>query len=187
MDWEAEGAYQTGDFAGQSISAGFVSAEVGWKPCARCFEPRIAVGADYASGDSDGAGGDLGTYNQLFPTGHAFFGFIDNIGRQNLIAGRLSASIKPTQKLTILADLHQFWRAEANDAVYNAGGAIFRAPGGSTSRDDGAEFDLVVRLKTSRHTEWEGAWCHFFPGAFLDQTGASEDEDFFYVSLTYTF
>ena len=42
--------------------------------------PRLHVGFDYASGD-DGRSDRVGTFNQLFPLGHAYFGHIDTIAR----------------------------------------------------------------------------------------------------------
>ena len=132
LDWDAEAAVQLGTFGGESILAGNATAELGWKPRVACFEPRLAIGADWASGD-DGPGGDLGTYDPLFPTGHLFFGWVDLIGRSNLLAGRLTFTAKPWARVSVRADFHAFWRASADDAVYNAAGGVLRAPSGSVT------------------------------------------------------
>jgi hypothetical protein len=190
FDWDAEAAWQVGTFGDRDVSAGFVSGEVGWKPPVPCsIEPRLALGGDWASGDGDGdaGSGDLGTYNQLFPTGHLWFGWCDLIGRQNLAAARLTASVKPTPKWLVRADYHAFWRSEEDDAVYNAAGGVLRADSGSNERFVGTELDLMVRWTIDRHWELEAGWGHFFPGDFVEATGADDDVDFVYGSVTFTF
>lgn len=187
FDYDVEAAYQFGTFEDGDISAGMVSAEIGWKPCAPCWEPRIALGVDWASGDDDGAGGDLGTFNQLFPTGHLSFGWIDLVGRQNVVAARLTATVKPSPKVTVRADLHQFWRATEEDGLYTAAGALLRAAGGSDAKEIGTEADLQVKFAIDRHWELEAGLCRLWAGDFVRDTGPAKDVDFAYVSLTFTF
>lgn len=187
LDYDLEAAYQAGTFGDGDISAWMVSAELGWKPCVRCFEPRLALGFDYASGDDDGPGGDLGTFQQLFPTGHLWFGWVDLIGRQNVLAGRVTATLKPLPKLTLRADYHVIARAEEADAAYNAAGGVLRAPLGSDATDVLREVDLVLTWQASRSLVVEGGGGRAFAGDFLEATGASEDVDFLYLSTTFTF
>ena len=186
FDWDAEAAYQFGDFGGETISAGMVTAEVGWKPRGTCFEPRIAVGADWASGD-DGPGGGLQTYDQTFPTGHLWFGYADLVGRQNVTAARLTATAKPGPQWTVRADLHRFWRSSEDDAAYNAGGGVLRAPSGSGERDLATEVDVTIKFSPDRHWDLEAGWAHAFAGSFLEETGAHDDVDFLWLSAAFTF
>jgi hypothetical protein len=190
FDWDGEAAWQVGTFGDAEVSAGFATAEVGWKPPVLCsVEPRIALGGDWASGDGDGdaSSGDLGTYNQLFPTGHLWFGWDDLVGRQNLVAARLTGTIKPSPKWLVRVDYHAFWRASDEDAVYNAAGGVLRADSGSDELFVGTELDVQVRWTIDRHWELEAGWGHFFPGGFIDDTGAHDDVDFVYGSVTFTF
>ena len=46
------------------------------------------------SGD-DEPGGDVETFNQLFPLGHAYFGYIDLIGRQNALDLHFDLKVAP--------------------------------------------------------------------------------------------
>lgn len=186
LDFDAEAAAQFGTFGDASIFAGNATVELGWKPRGTCFEPRLALGADWASGD-DGVGGDLGTYDPLFPTGHLFFGWTDLIGRSNLLAGRLTFTAKPWAKVSVRADFHAFWRASTDDAVYNAAGGVLRAPSGNGERAVGTELDLQVKWAVDPHWELEVGGGRFFAGAFLDETGPHEDTDLVYASLTFTF
>jgi len=185
LDYDAEAAYQTGTFGDADISAWMATAELGWKP-GGCGSLRFALGADYASGD-DGPGGDLGTFHQLFPTGHLWFGWADLVGRQNVFAARLTATAKPTEKLFLRLDAHQFWRASTDDAVYNAGGGVLRAAGTSDEREVATEFDLQAKLTVDRHLEVEAGASYVLAGKFLEATGPDEDVTFFYVQVTITF
>jgi hypothetical protein len=185
LDYDAEVAWQAGTWGDADISAFMATVEVGWKP-GGCWQPRIALGADYASGD-DGVGGDLGTFHQLFPTGHLWFGWADLIGRQNVMAARLTATAKPTEKLTVRLDAHQFRRADTDDAVYNAGGGVLRAAGASDERAVATEFDLQAKLAVDRHLDVEVGASYVVAGKFLEETGADEDVTFFYLMVTFTF
>jgi hypothetical protein len=187
FDYDAEAAWQLGEFGDDSIRAGMVTAELGWKPAGVCWQPRVALGADWASGDDDGPGGDLGTYNQLFPTGHLWFGWADLQGRQNVVAARLTLTAKPVEKLFLRADLHRFWRASDEDAVYAASGAVLRPAGGSDERAVATELDLLAKYTVNRHWEVEVAYAHVWPDSFVEDSPVSEDTDFWYAQLTFTF
>lgn len=84
-DADVEAAYQFGDFAGDDISAWMFATEGGYTFAGRPHTPRAFLGFDIASGDRDATDGALNTFNQLFPLGHAYLGYIDVIGRQNII------------------------------------------------------------------------------------------------------
>ena len=92
FDYEVENAYQFGHVGSGDVSAWMIATEGGYTLKAP-LTPRLWLGFDYASGD-DGAGGDVGTFNQLFPLGHAYFGYIDAVGRQNIVDLHPGASIK---------------------------------------------------------------------------------------------
>ena len=82
-DFEAEGAWQVGQSAGDDVSAWMAGVEGGYtfEDCA--VKPRVWVGYEFASGDSDPTDSKVGTFNQMFPLGHAWFGYVDVVGRQN--------------------------------------------------------------------------------------------------------
>jgi hypothetical protein len=156
--------------------------------------PRLYLGFDYASGDDNPANPDSQTFNQLFPTGHLYFGYIDAIGRQNIIDLHpgVDLSILKNQRyaksLSLRAEYHQFWRASTDDAVYNASGGITRAAvAGNHEASIGGEIDLLLNYQFDRHLGGYLGYSHFFPGAYLQQTGPSDDIDYFYAAVVYTF
>jgi hypothetical protein len=187
FDFDTEFAYQFGDHADRDISAYMASIEAGYTFVNVGMTPRLEFGFDYASGDNNPGDGRLRTFNQLFPLGHAFLGFIDVVGRQNIMAFRSGVSFKPVQKLTIRIDGHLFYRAERGDALYDAGGGVVRAGNLGDAREVGQEIDLTARYDLDRHTSFLFGYSHFFAGRFIEQSGASDDIDFFYASVEYRF
>ncbi len=185
FDYDTEAAYQAGSWGDETVAAGMATVELGWKP-GWCWQPRFAVGADYASG-GHGPDSDMNTFNQLFPTGHLWFGWADLIGRQNLLAARFTATAKPGDKVTVRADVHQFWRASLDDAVYNAGGGVLRAGGLGDGREVATELDLLVKVALNRHLELEVGWSHVFAGPYIEQSGPGEDVDFGWAQVVLTF
>ena len=57
----------------------------------------------------------------------------------------------------------------------------------SSSRVVGQELDLTFTYTFDRHTKAELGYSHFFPGDFIQETGPSNDVDFLYLQVQYTF
>ena len=186
IDYDLEGAYQFGSVGSADVSAFMIGSQIGWSPSDLAWKPRFYVGFDYASGD-DAAGGDVQTFNHLYPLGHAYLGFIDIVGRQNIADVSVGVKFSPLKKVSIGIDGHFFFRAEDSDALYNAGGGVVRGAGGSTSKDVGAELDLTVKWSVNRHVTAQLGYSHFFADDFIEETGSSKDIDFFYTQIVMTF
>ena len=192
-DFDVEAAYQFGEFGDGDISAWMFATEAGYTLADVPLTPRPFIGLDIASGDDDPTDGDLETCNQLFPLGHAYFGYIDAIGRQNIIDVHpgieitLLAEKRNIKKLSLRVDYHLFWRQSEDDAVYNVAGGILRGDGGSDARYVGSELDLLLNWQIDRHLSAYFGYSHFFAGDFIEETGASDDIDFVYGALQFTF
>ncbi len=184
FDLDIEGGYQFGDFGDETISAGFATFYCGWKPAGCAWKPHVLVGVDWASGDREG--GSQGTFNQLYPLGHAFLGFADILGRQNILSPHLTVKVTPMDKLELRADYMGFWRDSAEDGIYNVGGGLLRAPTVS-DKYIGQELDLSFKWAIDRHWRLAGGWAHFFTGAFLEKTGPDAPIDFVWLEVQYTF
>ena len=85
LDYDLEGAYQTGSQQPLSIRAWMFASQFGWTLQSLSHNPRVFLGFDYASGDHDPNDNRIGTFDQLFPLGHAYLGAIDAVGRQNIV------------------------------------------------------------------------------------------------------
>ena len=187
LSYDFEAAYQFGDLDAADIRAFMLAADVTYSFSDVRYAPWLGLGFDYASGDDDPTDGDVGTFNQLFPLGHASLGYIDTVGRQNIIDLHVTVGAWPVAKtIRVRADIHQFWLANDDDALYNAGGGILRA-GNGTENEVGTELDLSVLWNANRYTTVLAGYSHFFAGDLIDQTEPSDDIDFFYTQITFTF
>jgi Alginate export len=54
------------------------TAVLGYSLPVKDLSPRVNLEFDYASGDQK-PGGNVGTFNQLFPNGHSYLGYIQYI------------------------------------------------------------------------------------------------------------
>ncbi len=187
LDFDLETAYQFGDHATRDIRAFMFASQLGYKLSDLPGAPRVYLGFDYASGDEDPLDAKVGTFNQLFPLGHAYLGFIDIVGRQNIIDLTPGVSFKPANPFTLRFDLHFFWRADLNDALYHAGGGIVRPGNPLLSRRVGSEMDWTLQYRMNRHTVVTGGYSHFFAGPFIDESGSAEGINFGYIMIQYTF
>jgi hypothetical protein len=189
FDYELEGAWQTGNVGSADIDASMVASQVGYKPEGWAWSPRIYVGFDLSTGDASAGDNDVGTFNQLFPLGHEYNGYIDFLGRQNLVAAIAGVSIRPTEKFGADLRVHQFWRESDSDGVYGAGGAASGGFGGSVSnsKDIGTEVDLTGSYKVDRHHALQAGYGHFFAGDFVEDASPGDDVDFVFFAWAFTF
>ena len=188
VDYDAEAAWQTGRVGVNDVSAWMAGSQIGWSAPGR-LGARLYAGFDYGSGD-DAPGGDVGTFNQLYPLGHAFLGYIDLHGRQNVMALNLGASLRPLAGHTVQLDIHEFRRASRRDALYGVDGSVLRA----VSTDPlapalparvGAEVDLTVRRSLmAGHLVLQGGVSRYFAGAFLEAAGPTRDVTWAYGQAT---
>ncbi len=186
LDFDVEGAYQFGEVGSGDVNAYMVASQIGWWLESLPTSPRFFVGFDWASGDESPAG-DVETFNQLFPLSHQYYGFIDAIGRQNAVDGSLGVVVRPLPAFTATLTGHYFWRAEDDDALYSAAGAVSRPGSGGSSSWLGAEIDLLLKYQLDVHIALLGGYSHYFAAGFIDESGRGRDIDFGYLIFQYTF
>jgi len=187
FDYDAELAYQFGEVGSADVSAYMIAAQLGYTVSDTGWKPRVFVAADLASGDDSAGDDSVETFNQLFPLGHAYFGQMDFIGRQNITDLSLGFTIKPHKQITIVGGVHHLMRTSSDDSVYNAGGGVLRATAGGASDEVGQELDIKAVYSVDRHLTLEAGYSHFFAGDYLSDTGADEDVDFYYLQALYRF
>jgi hypothetical protein len=189
-DLDMEADYQFGEFGDGDISAWSFAIEGGYSMVRQTWQPRVFLGFDIASGDDDPTDGDRETFNQLFPSGHPYFGYIDAIGRQNIIDVHPGLIINVSRTVNLRFEQHLFWRESDRDAVYNAAGVPI-VTGGSSAAFIGSEFDFLFSWQLDRHWQVYAGYSHFWAGDFIEDSGeasgAHQDIDFFYAALTFTF
>jgi hypothetical protein len=185
--WDFESMLQLGDWANQDLIAGAATAGLGYQFANAPTNPQFWVYYDWASGDrSPGVGSTRSTFQQLFPFGHYYFGYLDLVGRQNIQDVSCQAVFYPSPWVTGLVQFHHFWLAEAADALYNAAGAIVRSdPTGRAGTDVGSEIDLVVSFHLTTHADLLLGWSKLFPGEFIKNSGPNVSPELFYLQIGY--
>jgi hypothetical protein len=184
--WDFEAMYQFGRWSNQSISAGAATGGLGYRFSALPYNPTLWTYIDYASGDPHpGQGDEHETFNQLFPFGHLYFGYLDLVGRQNIIDPNLQLGINPTNWMFIGAQGHFFFLASARDALYNAAGQVlFVDPTGGDGTHVGNELDIYSIINVTTYQSVLIGYSHMFEGGFLEAAKVSPAPNMFYAQYS---
>jgi len=177
---------QFGTHSNQKITAEAVAGGLGYYFQCVPMTPEFWVYFDYASGDPrPGQGGSNSTFNQLFPFGHYYFGYIDVVGRQNIEDLNFQFSIYPTKWMTKNAQFHVFRLANARDSLYSAAGVPLRTdPTGKAGTDVGDEFDYLVNFHLTNHQDLLINYSHLYAGQFIKHTGSPRSPDYCYLQYS---
>jgi hypothetical protein len=180
--FELEGGPQFGRQSGLGVDheAAFYTGGIGrklgdllpWTPTLWCYY-------DYASGNT--ITGDFNRFNDLFPLGHKYFGFIDAVRRQNVEAPNLLLTMQPHAKLSLTCWYWHFMANQAGDIVPSLGGT---PPQSTDSKDLGDEIDLIARYQIVPRSNVLLGYSHFWRG---NKILAPADADFTYVQWELNF
>jgi hypothetical protein len=192
FDYETEMAYQTGKVGGRTLSAFAGHWGTGYNWLKSSWKPRIGLQYNYSSGDSNSADGKVGTFQNLYPTNHLFYGYMDTTGWMNMHNPQLNISITPSAKLKMMLDYHLYWNATNNDAWYRVNGLtkvrpVNAAATGASSSFRGQEIDLTAIYKLNPHVALQGGYSFFVAGDYLKATGASSNAHFAYMQVQIDF
>jgi hypothetical protein len=184
-DYTFELAGQSGRVLGQDLKAYASHLEGGHNWLDSAWKPRLGVEYSFGSGDGNSLDGKTTTFQNLFPTNHPPYGFMDTMSWQNMHNLVLRLAAQPHPKVKTTMDLHGFWLANTADAWYRANGTTrvrdITPDAGSYA---GAELDFTINAKLNKHLDMLLGYSHFFAGSYLDDTGAGDDADFAYLMLT---
>ena len=180
--WDFWGAMQFGEQNGQDLFAGACTASLGRSFKSARWSPTAWICYDYASGDSNPNGGDAHTFNQLYPFGHYYLGWIDQVGRQNIHDLNAHLFLYPNHWLTLWLQYHHFWLDQSGDALYNAGGvAIRRDATGAAGNNVGDELDVVMNFHLAHNSDLLLGYSELFGGSFLTNTPGPDNASLFYL------
>jgi len=165
--------------------------------------PRIGLEYSYASGDSNPNDDKHETFENLFPTNHKFYGYMDFVSLQNIHDVRLIYQLKPTPRMSVAIEGHSFWLANTSDNFYNVGGAprggIAATPTGNgyginpnSSSHVGCELDVISGYALTRYAQLEMGYGHFFVGDYVKSSLSnpafgSKDADYIYAQININF
>ncbi len=186
FDADIEAAWQTGSIGTGTVNAWMLASQAGWT-FGGTRATRVYAGLDLASGDA-AAGGDVGTFSQLFPLGHAYLGYIDMHGRQNVADLSAGVSSRLSRRVIVQLDVHDFRRMHVTDAMYAVDGSVSRAAGTALPSHEGTEADATVRWSTPwSHLALQAGASAYVAGAFLKQSGPGSNVQWVYTQLTMAF
>jgi hypothetical protein len=184
--WDFEGMYQFGQYVNERTSAGATATGVGYRFADLPSVPHFWIYYEWASGNHYPGDPVHGTFNQLYPWGHAYFGYLDLVGRQNIRDVNLQMVFFPAKWITPLVQYHIFRLDSARDALYAANGVVLRDdPTGAAGRDVGDEIDFTVNFHLATHQELFVGYSKLFAGSFIKQTGPGGSPEVTYVSYNF--
>ena len=179
-----QGAYQFGDFGGLDHSAYMIHAGMEWE----LASGRWGVAVNVASGDEDPNDGDHGTFDNLYPLNHPYYGLMDLFSLQNVHNLELTYARPLFERTRLQLGWQSFWLDEEDtDAWYNAGLRPVRWAAGDVDSYVGSELDVTVAMPLAAEglTLVAGV-SRLFGGDYLSDTGPAGDASFFFLQLSYT-
>ncbi len=190
FEFDVEGAYQNGEVEDLHLDAFAVHAGAGYNVNIP-WKPRLWTEYNFATGDSDPTDRNSQTFQNLFPTNHKFYGYMDLFSWQNMHDPAVSLQLQPTKWLSTELVYRAYWLASNNDVSYRSNGLTPLRPLTPAARNGksfvGTELDFIVTAKVCKNFTISGGFCHFFPGDYIRETGPSDPANFGYVMTTFTF
>ena len=180
----AEGAYQFGRkdqrrikiraFAG-AVKARYASPFI--------FKPTVIAEYDIASGDKDGSDNKYQTFDNLYPTNHPHYGYMDYAAWKNMQDIRAGIGFQPFEKVSASVDYHMLSLYTNKDNWYRASGAVMMPTDGAAGRALGNEIDVSAKINVINDLNLEAGYSRFFRGKFIEDIkgDSAADSDWAYV------
>lgn len=171
-----------------SLNGGYTFKDTTWTP-------RLAAEYSYSSGDRDPNDDKSQTFDNLFPTNHKHYGYMDYVGWRNIHSPRLSLSAKPTKTLQLSLDWYGFWLVDDRDLFYPQSGAGRSTLGygrnSAYSKYVGQEIDLDATYAWKSWLVFRGGYGYFIAGDYVKSSkaalGGADNASWFYIQTTFNF
>lgn len=143
------------------------------------MQPRLGIEYNTASGNK--GDGKWRSFDQLYPTNHIHFGYMDRMSWKNMNHYSAGLQLRPNKASHFEVTGHFFSLKEGEtDNWYHAGqGALgFANRNGANDDDIGKEIDVVYThfFTPGNHVAWQIGGGVFFPGERLDQAAGANRE-----------
>lgn len=188
VNFEVEGAYQSGKFKDLTISAYNVLADVNilllpGKKGIIGFAPSVA------SGDKNRGDNQLNTYNLLYAK--PAYGLAVPIGASNIISLNPYIKINPMQKLNVLAQIFLLSRNSNQDGTYSPGMAENRPRPEvvfiSNKKIIGELYVIETNYQQTKNLSFAIDASYFMAGSYTKATGSGKDITYFSFKSTFKF
>jgi hypothetical protein len=157
-DYDVEGVFQTGAFAGETIRAWAVGATAGYT-FRSAWSPRLGLEVDAGSGDSNPDDQRLGTFNPLFPKG-AYFNESALTSWANSTIVRATIGLEPARNISLQASVSPRWKTASEDAVYLQPYTPLSGSAGAHGDGIGAAWKANAVWKASRFVTFTAEAVH---------------------------
>ncbi len=156
------------------------------------MQPRLSAEYNIASGDDDAGDDDFGGFDQLYPTNHIHFGYMDRMSWKNMIHYAFGLQLRPTKDSHFEVTGHMFALNEETDHWYGAAQTpVMRSAGTNTEDDIGSEVDVVYThfFTPGNHVAWQIGGGVFMAGDYVDNQrgGDASDQSWGYTQLWVNF
>jgi hypothetical protein len=176
LDYDVDVAWQFGDDGSPKQRAWAFASELGYT-FEHEWKPRVSAFCGYASGDRNPLDNVSEHFDRLFGFARPWSAE-DYFIWENLIAPKARLEFEPYKTIKFDTGYGAYWLASDSDAWPNA---QRRDPLGDSGDFIGQELDVRMRWQVDPRVELIFGYAHFMPGPFADNTGPSDDSDFFYV------
>ncbi|MCY3729336.1 MAG: alginate export family protein [Nitrospira sp.] len=201
VDMTIEGYYQFGEIGpGATAAGGAKNLDIeayafhidGGLTLPVPMQPRLSAEFNMASGDKDPNDGKFQSFDQLYPTNHIHFGYMDRMSWKNMNHLAFGLQMRPNADSHFEVTGHIFSKQESTDRWYHAGqGAMpVQAAAGNTETDLGEEVDVVYThfFTPGNHVAWQIGGGVFLPGAMVDDVrGNASEQTWGYTQLWVNF
>ncbi len=185
LDYSAEGVVESGSDATEPIRAWATDEGISYQFLSAHGQPRIFAQHDFASGNSNPAGGAHRTFDTMYPTAHNRFGILDQFGWQNIQSVHAGVTFEPHRRWSVSAQGLDFWAASALDAVYNSSGGAIAANKVANGRHIGEEADVYTWYELNRHFNIGAGYGWFGGGDFLSHIVSSHTYSSSFIVLNF--
>jgi len=192
LDYDWQGAYQAGSYAGLTVAAFAVNTDTGYTFHDLPWKPRLAAHADIASGGADKAGGTMSTYQPMYPNTQ-YYAPNNEFAPTNFYDVAPRISVRPSE--TVSAEFYYsfLWRYSQSDAIYtgapwpggngqNSYAVTVLAPGSTIGRQS----DLRVSWEIDPHVLSLYEFGVFMPGSAI-RTAGGHTTVYLDANLTFKF
>lgn len=187
FDYNVEMAKQFGRVGQDGISAWAGHWLVGKAFSSVWSKPRWVLEYNYASGDENRVDGTRGTFDQIYPTAHAKYGYSDAVGWRNIRDAHTALELKLTKRWSAGMGFHDYWLANRHDGLYDASSALVaRSPNGTAGTHVGVGLDAFGSYDLSQTLKLGAGYGRLFTGEFLNRTTNGNDLDYPYIVITWT-
>ena len=188
FDYRTEIAIQRGEAGAAGIRSWMGHWVLGYMLKSARTTPRLFVEYDYGSGSENTKGAVYSTFDPIYPSTHDKLGLADQFGWRNIQDLRFGQEFRISRRWVLATSLHNYWLANAHDALYPSRGAIVaQRADGTAGTHVGEEVDAQVVFTPTRQSQIGIGYGHVFTGEFLNKTTKGKDYNYPYMMIEYVF